>query len=117
MATISGGCKCVIILVLLQIASLSGFQMLSPQRTIGNNGNYLKLKTSVLMATAQEEQAVEDFKMITEDESTLRKIGGGVIGVATIATYLSTLADPSYTSLSTGIFAAIATYRSGSEYQ
>jgi len=72
----------------------------------------------ILKATTspEENKAVDDFKMITEDESKLRKIGGVIIGIATIATYF-TQDDQSYSSLSAGAFAAIATYRTGSEYQ
>lgn len=101
----------------------SGFHLLHPKiRTNGilRNSPFTstgakKTSASTLMATPQEEQAVAEFKMITEDESRLRKIGGVAIGIVTTAMYVTQ--DQSYSSLSSGIFASIATYRSGSEYQ
>ena len=59
--------------------------------------------------------AVSDFKMITENEATLRKIAGVGIGVVTIGSFLG--GTHSYTSLSGGLFGAISTYRTGAEYQ
>lgn len=66
------------------------------------------------MATPQEEQAVADFRRITEDEANVRKIGGIILGVVTVAAYATKGQD--YSSLSTGAFGAIFTYRSGSKY-
>lgn len=69
-----------------------------------------------MSATPEEErQAVADFKMITEEEANLRKVGGVAIGVATAAAFLANGHD--YAGLSTGAFAALSTYRTGTEYQ
>ncbi|OEU08147.1 hypothetical protein FRACYDRAFT_250377 [Fragilariopsis cylindrus CCMP1102] len=70
------------------------------------------------------EQAVVDFKMITEEESQLRKIGGIILGVITIISFFTIHngegggSDSSsssyyynYANLSTGAFAALSTYR------
>jgi len=77
--------------------------------------------TSHLMAaTPQEEKAVVDFKMITEEESQLRKIGGGILGIITIVSFFALHAEDggyNYANLSTGAFAALSTYRTGAEYQ
>ena len=59
--------------------------------------------------------AVSEFKMITENEATLRKIAGVGIGIVTIGSFLG--GAHSYTSLSGGLFGAISTYRTGAEYQ
>lgn len=59
--------------------------------------------------------AVAEFKMITEDEATVRKLGGVVIGVATAVAFATT--GLAYGTLSGGIFGAISTYRTGAEYQ
>lgn len=116
----------VLLLVLLQHFVVSGFQVSHPQ-TKPNNvllSNPPRIRAvaasrknsiNTLMATPQEEQAVADFKMITEDEANLRKIGGIILGVVTVAAYFTKGQD--YASLSSGAFAAIATYRSGAEYQ
>ena len=76
------------------------------------------------------EQAVVDFKMITEEESELRKIGGIILGVITIVSFFtihgegggssdssSSSSYYNYANLSTGAFAALSTYRTGAEYQ
>ena len=76
------------------------------------------------------EQAVVDFKMITEEESELRKIGGIILGLITIVSFFtihgegggssdssSSSSYYNYANLSTGAFAALATYRTGAEYQ
>lgn len=59
--------------------------------------------------------AVAEFKMITEDEATVRKVGGVFIGVATAVAFATTAL--AYGALSGGIFGAISTYRTGAEYQ
>lgn len=66
-------------------------------------------------ATAAELKAVGDFKMITETEATVRKTVGVGLALATAAIYAT--AGMPYTTLSTGIFGALATYRTGAEYQ
>ena len=76
------------------------------------------------------EQAVVDFKMITEEESGLRKIGGIILGVITIVSFftihgegggssdsISSSSYYNYANLSTGAFAALSTYRTGADYQ
>ena len=66
-------------------------------------------------ATADQLKAVDEFKMITETEATLRKTVGVGVGLATAAIY-ATSGMP-YSTLSAGIFGAISTYRTGAEYQ
>jgi len=66
-------------------------------------------------ATPQEEQAVAEFKMITEEESQLRKTGGIILAIITIAAFFTQ--GQNYSNLCSGAFAALATYRSGAEYQ
>mmetsp|Transcript_26229 Transcript_26229/g.58742 ORF Transcript_26229/g.58742 Transcript_26229/m.58742 type:complete len:104 (-) Transcript_26229:651-962(-) len=61
------------------------------------------------------ERAVAEFKMITEDEANIRKIAGVGLGVVTAAMFVSGNSD--YPSVSTGVFAAVSTYRTGAEYQ
>ena len=76
------------------------------------------------------EQAVVDFKMITEEESELRKIGGMILGLITIISFFtihgeggggsdssSSSSYYNYANLSTGAFAALSTYRTGADYQ
>jgi len=109
--------------VLLQHVIVSGFQVSNPKTRTNNalsmaplfSAGARKNSINALMATPQEEQAVAEFKMITEDEANIRKIGGIILGVVTVAAYATKGQD--YSSLSTGAFAAISTYRSGSEYQ
>ncbi|KAJ1460784.1 hypothetical protein M885DRAFT_508211 [Pelagophyceae sp. CCMP2097] len=67
-------------------------------------------------ATDVERAAMSSFKMITEEEATIRKAGGVAIGIATAALF-ATGVSPTYGSLAGGIFAAVSTYRTGSEYQ
>mmetsp|Transcript_6868 Transcript_6868/g.14305 ORF Transcript_6868/g.14305 Transcript_6868/m.14305 type:complete len:123 (-) Transcript_6868:545-913(-) len=113
---------CVLLLALLQLDAVSGFQVITTRRRPKNLSSNAPLlgaadrKNSItLTATLEEEEMVADFKMITEDESKLRKIGGIVIGIATVAAYFAQ--GPNYANLSTGVFAAISTYRTGAEYQ
>ena len=74
------------------------------------------------------EQAVVDFKMITEEESKLRKIGGIILGLITIVSFFTIHGEGgssdssssyyyNYANLSTGAFAALSTYRTGVDYQ
>ena len=65
--------------------------------------------------TAGQLRAVETGKMITETEANLRKTIGVAIGLATTAMY-ATSGLP-YATLTAGAFGAIATYRTGAEYQ
>jgi len=75
--------------------------------------------------TQEEEQAVMDFKMITEEESQLRKIGGGILGLLTMVSFVTIHGNTAgegesyynYANLSTGAFAALSTYRTGVDYQ
>ena len=71
--------------------------------------------TPMVAAEEQQTKAVEDFKMITEDEATIRKTIGAGIGLVTVAIY-STF-GMAYGTLSGAIFAAISIYRTGAEYQ
>jgi len=68
-----------------------------------------------MTATPQEEQAVAEFKMITEEESQLRKVGGIVLGIITVVAYFTQ--GQNYINLCSGAFAALSTYRTGAEYQ
>lgn len=115
---------CVLLLVVSQFFSVTGFfQAGSSDRAkhhflsspLAINAGVRVTSVATFMTTPDEEQMVSDFKMITENESKLRKIGGVIIGVVTAAKFLSV--DPSYSALSTGAFVAISTYRTGSEYQ
>ena len=72
-------------------------------------------RATVFRARLSAEEAVADFKMITEDEAKVRKIAGVGIGLATAVAFVTT--GLSYGSLSGGIFGAISTYRTGAEYQ
>jgi len=126
MMTLFRTSSCVLVIILLQLVVVSSFQLLNTKTRTNNHFSNspirivesLNKSTVILKATTSQEEnkAVDDFKMITEDESKLRKIGGVIIGIATIATYF-TQGDHSYSSLSAGAFAAISTYRTGSEYQ
>ena len=69
----------------------------------------------VVMVSEQQQKAIRDFKMITEDEATLRKAAGVGIGLATAGIYATS--GMAYGTLSAGIFGAISTYRTGAEYQ
>jgi len=62
------------------------------------------------------ERAVKEFKMITEDESKIRQIGGIFVGMATLASYFSS-SDVNYSALSAEIATSIALYRTGADYQ
>lgn len=71
-----------------------------------------------MAATPQEEQAlkaVAEFKMITEEESRLRKTGGIALGIITVVAFFAQ--GHNYANLGTGAFAALSTYRTGAEYQ
>jgi len=70
---------------------------------------------TLMTATPQEEQAVAEFKMITEEESQLRKVGGIVLGIITVVAYFTQ--GQNYINLCSGAFAALSTYRTGAEYQ
>lgn len=123
-----------ILLVTLQLSvAVSGFQI--PRQTKTSNKGLLpsshrsniplmtqntafsRSTTSTLSvgATPQEEQAVAEFKMITEEESQLRKTGGIILAIITIAAFFTQ--GQNYSNLCSGAFAALATYRSGAEYQ
>ncbi len=64
---------------------------------------------------SKEATAVSEFKMITENEATIRKIAGVGIGLLSVGSFIG--GAHSYTSLSGGLFGAISTYRTGAEYQ
>lgn len=68
-----------------------------------------------MAATPQEEQAVAEFKMITDEEAQLRKTGGAVLGVVTAVAFFTQ--GQNYGNLCAGAFAALSTYRTGAEYQ
>jgi len=117
-----------LVVVAWQLSTAFGFQAAIRSKTISDgmrssqfiNTPFLRRSTEAssklqIAATPQEEQAVVEFKMITEEEARLRKIGGIVLGVVTITIFLTRGHD--YANLSTGAFAALATYRTGAEYQ
>merc|ERR1712232_638131 len=87
------------------------------ERTKNNSKLVRTTAGTSLMATAEEEQAVADFKMISEDESQLRRIGGIILGIITITKFLTTSGIHDYSGLSLGSFLALSTYRTGIEYQ
>lgn len=66
-------------------------------------------------ASVEEQTFVDEFKMITEDEATVRKIAGVAIGVVTAAMFAH--GDSTYGSLSAGALGAISTFRTGASYQ
>ena len=66
-------------------------------------------------ASAAQLRAVADNKMITETESTVRKVAGVGIGVVTAALYATS--GMAYTALASGIFGSICVYRTGAAYQ
>ena len=74
------------------------------------------ISTPLYAASDLQERAVEEFKMITEDEATVRKIAGVGIGVVTVVKF-ATSGLHDYSSLSAGVFGAVSTYRTGAEYQ
>jgi len=77
------------------------------------------LRLAATPATPAERQAVADFKMITEEESQLRKTGGLVLGVITAVVFVVQLfADGgNYPNLCAGVFGALSLYRTGADYQ
>lgn len=126
--------NCVLLLVALQLLVASGFQVARPKtsynglpqsdslsntpllpRNAGSSSRSFTSTGTLMAATPQEEQAVAEFKMITEEESQLRKTGGIVIGVITVVSFFAQGQD--YANLCTGAFFALSTYRTGAEYQ
>lgn len=123
------------LLVALQLSvAACGFQIARPHRSSNtsllpssqsNSGIQLqarytessRITTITLLAGAspQEEQAVADFKMITEEESQLRKTGGIIIAIITVAAFFAQ--GQNYANLCSGAFVALSTYRTGVEYQ
>ena len=102
--------------------------IISASTTITRSSTHLMAATPPSQEAA--EQAVVDFKMITEEESKLRKIGGMILGVITIVSFFtihgegggssdrsSSSSYYNYANLSTGAFAALSTYRTGAEYR
>ena len=86
--------------------------------TRGNWRSSMRGGSVVQMSSAPREvevQAAADFKMITEEEATVRKGAGVAIGVATAALFAGGALG--YGPLSAGAFGAISTYRTGREYQ
>mmetsp|Transcript_1884 Transcript_1884/g.3384 ORF Transcript_1884/g.3384 Transcript_1884/m.3384 type:complete len:133 (-) Transcript_1884:754-1152(-) len=125
--------NCVLLLVALQLLVASGFQVVRPKtnsnglllsnfllntpllpRNAGSSSRSITF-TGLMAATPQEEQAVAEFKMITEEESQLRKTGGIVLGIITVVSFFAQ--GENYANLCTGAFAALSTYRTGAEYQ
>lgn len=120
------GLALLLVLSRLGLDGVSGFQVVG-----GNDGRYRlrtyysrdRTRSSARLATPQEEEAaVADFRMITENESKLRRVGGVALGVVTLASFvvhnMPASHDPDvYASLSSGTFAALATYRTGTDYQ
>lgn len=90
--------------------------IIEDRRSLNLRGGHMVLsdETAPLSKTKQQ-QAVEGFKMITENEASVRKAVGVGMGVATAAAYF-TVGMP-YTTLSGCIFGAVATFRTGAEYQ
>lgn len=87
--------------------------MLGVQR-LGDSMQRMPLRT-MMTASENEQKAVDDFRMITEDEANVRKTVGVGVGVVTAAVYATS--GMAYSTLSACIFGAISTYRTGAEYQ
>jgi len=90
----------------------------SAQQPPSSSGRLLRMAATP--ATPAERQAVADFKMITEDESQLRKTGGLVLGLITAVVFVVQLFAPdggNYPQLCAGVFGALSLYRTGADYQ
>ena len=83
------------------------------------SSSFRSLQIAATPATPAERQAVADFKMITEEESQLRKTGGLVFGVITAVVFvMQVLAEGGdYPNLCAGVFGALSLYRTGADYQ
>jgi len=84
------------------------------------SSSFRSLQIAATPATPAERQAVADFKMITEEESQLRKTGGLVLGVITAVVFVVQLFAPdggNYSQLCAGVFGALSLYRTGADYQ
>ena len=75
----------------------------------------MRMREEPSALASKEATAVSEFKMITENEATIRKIAGVGIGLLSVGSFIG--GAHSYTSLSGGLFGAISTYRTGAEYQ
>jgi len=90
--------------------------IIEDRRSINLRGGHMVLSDEAApLSKTKQQQAVEGFKMITENEASVRKAVGVGMGVATAAAYF-TVGMP-YTTLSGCIFGAVATFRTGAEYQ
>jgi len=78
-------------------------------------GSGSEAMTGYVVPTAAQRKAVAEDKMISEAEATVRKIAGVGIGVVTAAMYATS--GLAYTALASGLFGAIAVYRTGAQYQ
>ena len=90
----------------------------SAQQPPSSSGRSLQMAATP--ATPAERQAVADFKMITEEESQLRKTGGLVLGLITAVVFVVQLFAPeggNYPQLCAGVFGALSLYRTGADYQ
>ena len=90
----------------------------SAQQPPSSSGRSLQMAATP--ATPAERQAVADFKMITEEESQLRKTGGLVLGIITAVVFVVQLFAPdgaNYPNLCAGVFGALSLYRTGADYQ
>ena len=77
--------------------------------------SHLPRRPARSLAMGSMQEAVEEFRMITEEEATVRKIAGVGIGVTTAALFATS--GLGYGQLSAGIFGAISTFRTGKDYQ
>ena len=92
----------------------------STQQQQPPSSSFRSLQMAATPATPAERQAVADFKMITEEESQLRKTGGLVLGLITAVVFVVQLFAPeggNYPNLCAGVFGALSLYRTGAEYQ
>ena len=90
--------------------------IIEDRRSINLRGGHMVMSDEAApLSKTKQQQAVEGFKMITENEASVRKVVGVGMGVATAAAYF-TVGMP-YTTLSGCIFGAVATFRTGAEYQ
>jgi hypothetical protein len=107
-------------LLTLLAVGVEGFFMHKPAAVVSSRrsspASQMRMRTlDEVDIASKEATAVSEFKMITENEATIRKIAGVGIGLLSVGSFIG--GAHSYTSLSGGLFGAISTYRTGAEYQ
>ena len=82
--------SCVITILALCVASGSAFSSIAPKqlRRCGfRERSVTRMSTKSTDPESKEAIAVSEFKMITEEEATIRKVGGVGIGIVTAAQF------------------------------